>query len=75
MGSVAVIYVPSLIKIGSGVQTLKGGDTQTHSNKHTHTHTRTATCSHNIYDAGTIPRANNTAVSTSKFNSPEDGSV
>jgi hypothetical protein len=28
-----------------------------------------------IYDAGTIPRANNTAVSTSKFNSPEDGSV
>jgi hypothetical protein len=28
-----------------------------------------------VYDAGTIPRANNTAVSTSKFNSPEDGSV
>jgi hypothetical protein len=30
MGSGAVIYVPSFIKIGSGVQKLKGGDTQTH---------------------------------------------
>jgi hypothetical protein len=31
MGSGAVIYVPSFIKIGSGVQKLMGGgDTQTH---------------------------------------------
>jgi hypothetical protein len=30
MGSVSVIYVPSFIKIGSGVQVLIGGDTQTH---------------------------------------------
>jgi hypothetical protein len=35
MGSGAVIYVPSFIKIGSGVQKLIRGDTQTH------THTRT----------------------------------
>jgi hypothetical protein len=35
VGSDAVIYIPSLIKIGSGVQMLiGGGDTQTH----THTH-------------------------------------
>jgi hypothetical protein len=38
MGSGAVIYVPSFIKFGSGVQRLIGGDT--------HTHTRTATRSH-----------------------------
>jgi hypothetical protein len=30
MGSGAVIYVPSFIKIGSGVRKLIGGDTQTH---------------------------------------------
>jgi hypothetical protein len=30
MGSGAVIYVPSFIKIGSGVQKLIRGDTQTH---------------------------------------------
>jgi hypothetical protein len=35
MGSGAVIYVPSFIKSGSGVQMLIGRDT--------HTHTRTAT--------------------------------
>jgi hypothetical protein len=29
MGSGAVIYMPSFIKIGSGVQKLIGGDTQT----------------------------------------------
>jgi hypothetical protein len=34
MGSGAVIYVPSFVKIGSGVQKLIGGDT------HTHTHPR-----------------------------------
>jgi hypothetical protein len=28
-----VIYVPSFIKIGSGVQKLMGGDTQTHTQK------------------------------------------
>jgi hypothetical protein len=38
MGSGAVIYVPSFIKIGSGVQTLMGGGgyTDTRTNKHTH---------------------------------------
>jgi hypothetical protein len=30
MGSGAVIYVPSLIKIAAGIQKLIGGDTQTH---------------------------------------------
>jgi hypothetical protein len=30
MGSGAVIYVPSFIKIGSGIQKLIGGDTQTY---------------------------------------------
>jgi hypothetical protein len=30
MGSGAVIYVPSFIQIGSGIQKLIGGDTQTH---------------------------------------------
>jgi hypothetical protein len=30
MGSGAVIYVPSFIKIGPGVRKLIGGDTQTH---------------------------------------------
>jgi hypothetical protein len=30
MGSGAMIYVPSFIKIGSGIQKLIGGDTQTH---------------------------------------------
>jgi hypothetical protein len=35
MGSGAVIYIPSIIKIGSGIQKLTGGgDTQ----RHTHTH-------------------------------------
>jgi hypothetical protein len=36
MGSGAVIYVPSLIKIGSGIQKLIGEDTRTHiqTNKH-----------------------------------------
>jgi hypothetical protein len=29
MGSGAVIYVPSFIKIGSGIQKLIGGDTET----------------------------------------------
>jgi hypothetical protein len=29
MGSVAMIYVPSFIKGGSGIQELIGGDTQT----------------------------------------------
>jgi hypothetical protein len=30
MGSGAVIYVPTFLKIGSGIQKLVGGDTQTH---------------------------------------------
>jgi hypothetical protein len=30
MGSVAMIYIPSFIKIGSGIQKLMGGDSQTH---------------------------------------------
>jgi hypothetical protein len=35
MGSGAVVYVPSFINIGSGIQKLMGGgDTDTH--KHTH---------------------------------------
>jgi hypothetical protein len=34
MGSGAMIYVPSFIKIGSGIQRLMGGYTDTH----THTH-------------------------------------
>jgi hypothetical protein len=33
MGSGAMIYVPSFIKIGSGVQKLIGGDTQTHTHR------------------------------------------
>jgi hypothetical protein len=37
MGSGAVIYVPSFIKIGSGVQKFMGGG------GYTDTHTRTAT--------------------------------
>jgi hypothetical protein len=37
MGSDAVIYVPSFIKIGSGVQKLIGRDIQTHTHKQTHT--------------------------------------
>jgi hypothetical protein len=36
MGPGAVIYVPSLRKIGSGVQKLIVGDTQTHIQTHTH---------------------------------------
>jgi hypothetical protein len=43
MGLDAVIYVPSFIKIGSGVQKLMGGgeytDTHTQANKQTNTHT------------------------------------
>jgi hypothetical protein len=30
MGSVPVMYIPSFIKIGSGIRKLMGGDTQTH---------------------------------------------
>jgi hypothetical protein len=30
MGSVAMIYIPSFIKIGSGIQKLVGGYTDTH---------------------------------------------
>jgi hypothetical protein len=30
MGSSAMIYIPSFIKIGSGIQKLIGGGTQTH---------------------------------------------
>jgi hypothetical protein len=30
MGSVAMIYIPSFIETGSGIQKLVGGDTQTH---------------------------------------------
>jgi hypothetical protein len=30
MGSGAVMYLPSLIKIGSGIKRLIGGDTPTH---------------------------------------------
>jgi hypothetical protein len=40
MGSGAVIYVPSFIKLGSGVQKLIGG---IHKDTHTHTHTHTGT--------------------------------
>jgi hypothetical protein len=37
MGSGAMIYVPSFIKAGSGIQKLMGGgDTQTHTHTHTH---------------------------------------
>jgi hypothetical protein len=46
MGSGAVIYVPSFIKIGSGVQKLIGRDTQTYIHTHTHINTRTAMWSH-----------------------------
>jgi hypothetical protein len=37
MGSGGMIYVPSFIKIGSGVQKLMG-DIQTDTHTHTHTH-------------------------------------
>jgi hypothetical protein len=37
MGSGAVIYVPSFIQIGSGIQKLIGG-IQTHTHTHTHTY-------------------------------------
>jgi hypothetical protein len=30
MGSSAMIYIQSFMKIGSGIQKLMGGDTQTH---------------------------------------------
>jgi hypothetical protein len=30
MGSGAMIYIPRLLKIGSGIQKLIGGDAQTH---------------------------------------------
>jgi hypothetical protein len=40
MGSGAVIYVPSFIKIGSGIQELTRGDTQ----KHTHRQQRDLIC-------------------------------
>jgi hypothetical protein len=38
MGSGAMIYVPSLIKIGSGIQKLMGGGIHRHTHKQTHTH-------------------------------------
>jgi hypothetical protein len=41
MGPGAVIYVPSFIKIGSGIQTLIGWDTQAHTHKRAHTHAHT----------------------------------
>jgi hypothetical protein len=41
MGSGAVIYVPSFIKIGSGVQKLIGGYTDTHTRTVTRSHTPT----------------------------------
>jgi hypothetical protein len=37
MGSGAMIYIPSFIKIGSGIQKLLGGDK--HTDTHTHRHT------------------------------------
>jgi hypothetical protein len=37
MGSGAVTYLPSLIKIGSGIQELIGEDAQTHTLTHTAT--------------------------------------
>jgi hypothetical protein len=30
MGSGAMVYIPSFLKIGSGIQKLMGGNTQTH---------------------------------------------
>jgi hypothetical protein len=33
MGSGAVIHIPSFIKIGSGIQKLIRGDTQTHTHR------------------------------------------
>jgi hypothetical protein len=36
MGSGAVIYVPSFIKIGSGIQKLIGGDTHTQTARWSH---------------------------------------
>jgi hypothetical protein len=42
MGSGAVIYVPSFIKIASGIQKLMGGGGYTYAPTHTHT----ATSSH-----------------------------
>jgi hypothetical protein len=46
MGSGAVIYVSSFIKIGSGVQKSLGMGIHRQTNKHTHTHTWTGTWSH-----------------------------
>jgi hypothetical protein len=46
MGSGAVIYVSSFIKIASGILKLiwwGHTDTQTHTHTHTHTHTQGAT--------------------------------
>jgi hypothetical protein len=37
MGSGVVICLPRFIKIGSGVQKLKGGDAQAHTNTNTNT--------------------------------------
>jgi hypothetical protein len=37
MGLGAVIYIPSFIKICSGVQKLMGGGVHRHTDKHTHT--------------------------------------
>jgi hypothetical protein len=39
MGSGAVVYIPSFINIGSGVQNLMGGGVPRHTCKQTHTHT------------------------------------
>jgi hypothetical protein len=36
MGSGAMTYAPSFIKIGSGIQKLIGGDTQTHTHRQQH---------------------------------------
>jgi hypothetical protein len=41
MGSGAVIYIPSFIKIGLGVQKLMGGGGYTDTYKHTYTQTAT----------------------------------
>jgi hypothetical protein len=38
MGSGAMIYIPSFIKIDSGIQKLMGEGGFTHTHTHTHTH-------------------------------------
>jgi hypothetical protein len=39
MGSGAMIYIASFLKIGSGIRKLIRGDSETHTHTHTHTHT------------------------------------